>query len=347
VAGPGGAGTASAGKTATAIIPPGGRPHDDDGMGDRDRVRQLLDAVLAGVEDPAASGTGLAARAYLSRFHFDRLVAAAAGEPPGAFRRRLLLERAAHRLVAGPATVEQVAAEAGYGSAAAFSRAFRRAYGRAPAQFRSSPPAGLRLPAPNGVHFHPPGGLRLPRTRTRNGMDTIDLMLDHDAWMTGRMLELAEGLDDDRLDRPITVSVGHPERDGGLEGVTAPATLRSLLAHLVWTKEMWIAAVQGRPAPAAEESLADLRRRHADAAPRFAALVRAELGAGRGDETFIDATCEPPESFTYAGMTAHVLTYSAYRRTLAAAALLDAGISELGTGNPIGFSDGTGPAPGR
>ncbi len=119
----------------------------------------------------------------------------------------------------------------------------------------------------------------------------------------------------------------------------------TLLTHLVWEKEMWVAAVQGRPAPRPDGSLADLRRRHADAAPRFAALVRQELAAGRGGETFIDATCEPPESFTYAGMTAHVLTFSAYRRTLAAAALLDAGVSELGTGNPIGFPDGAGPAP--
>jgi hypothetical protein len=39
-------------------------------------------------------------------------------------------------------------------------------------------------------------------------MDTIELMLEHDAWMTGRMLERAEGLDAERLDRPVTISAG-------------------------------------------------------------------------------------------------------------------------------------------
>jgi AraC family transcriptional regulator len=55
---------------------------------------------------------------------------------------------------------------------------------------------------------------------------------------------------------------------------------------------------------------------------------------------FIDATCDPPESFTFAGMIAHVLTFAAYRRTLAAGALLDAGVTDVGIGNPIGFGAG-------
>jgi hypothetical protein len=37
----------------------------------------------------------------------------------------------------------------------------------------------------------------------------------------------------------------------------------------------------------------------------------------RLDETFVDAVCDPPEVFTYGGMIAHVLTFGAYRRTLA------------------------------
>ena len=35
---------------------------------------------------------------YLSRSHFDRVTSATAGEDPAAFRRRILMERAAFRL---------------------------------------------------------------------------------------------------------------------------------------------------------------------------------------------------------------------------------------------------------
>ncbi len=36
-------------------------------------------------------------------------------------------------------------------------------------------------------------------------------------------------------------------------------------------------------------------------------------------------------------MIAHVLTFAAYRRTLALGALIDADITDLGIGNPITF----------
>jgi AraC family transcriptional regulator len=56
---------------------------------------------------------------------------------------------------------------------------------------------------------------------------------------------------------------------------------------------------------------------------------------GRLDETFVDAICDPPEVFTYGGMIAHVLTFAAHRRTLVAGALADAGITDLGAGDPM------------
>ena len=78
-------------------------------------------------------------------------------------------------------------------------------------------------------------------------MDVTALMLEHDSWVVGQMLERASDLPDQRLDQPITVSIGHPGRSGGLDGITDTATLRSLLAHLVWQKEMWLAAPQDHP----------------------------------------------------------------------------------------------------
>jgi AraC family transcriptional regulator len=44
-----------------------------------DRLRTMIDVLVRSLDDPA-QGEELARRAYLSRFHFDRLVAAALRE---------------------------------------------------------------------------------------------------------------------------------------------------------------------------------------------------------------------------------------------------------------------------
>src|SRR5690606_3369832 len=75
-----------------------------------DRLRDVIDAVLEAL-DEGLDGPAMAARAMLSPFHFNRLVRSGIGEAPGAFRRRLLLERAAWRLGRG-ASVTEAALEA-------------------------------------------------------------------------------------------------------------------------------------------------------------------------------------------------------------------------------------------
>src|SRR5881394_2224128 len=137
----------------------------------RDRLRALIDSIVDSLDDDAG-GEELARRVHFSRFHFDRLLASALGESPGAFRRRLLLERAAWELGHG-AGVTEVAFRAGYASLEAFSRAFSRAYGAPPSRFDGD----FRLQAPNGVHFHPPGGLLVPPDERRTTMDLTDRML--------------------------------------------------------------------------------------------------------------------------------------------------------------------------
>jgi AraC family transcriptional regulator len=78
-----------------------------------------------------------------------------------------------------------------------------------------------------------------------------------------------------------------------------------------------------------------MRSRLAEEGATFLAHVQEFTEQGRLDETFVDALCEPPEVFTYGGMIAHVLTFAAHRRTLVAGALLDAGVSDLGAGDPM------------
>jgi AraC-like DNA-binding protein len=300
----------------------------------RDRLRELLDLIVGSVErtgggEQRERGASLAGRAFLSRYHFDRLVAAALGEPPGAFRRRLLLERAAYQLRIGDQPVTAVAFTAGYESVDGFARAFRRAYGCPPSVLRREPAIRLALPATNGIHFHPPGGLRLPADAERTDMDIATRLLEHDCWLVGQLLDRAGELTDEQLDRPITLNV---------ESIDDDMTPRSLLSALVATKEMWTASVDGRQVPShADSSIAGLRQRFAVAGPAFLQLARAVRSRGDEGATFIDATCEPPHTFTYGGMFSHVLTFSAYRRTLVCLALHDMGVTELGLGDPMGY----------
>jgi AraC family transcriptional regulator len=167
-------------------------------------------------------------------------------------------------------------------------------------------------------------------------VDVLAAMLEHDCWLTGQLLARAAGLEDQVLDRPVAVI------PGGLEDGT---TLRGLLTHLVWQKEMWTAAVEGRPAPdAGTAPVADLRARHRVIGRRYVELARDALAGGRADEAFIDATCDPPMTFTIGGMIAHVLTFAAHRRTLVLDALRRAGVADLEFGDPSAFVAQGGPA---
>lgn len=60
------------------------------------------------------------------------------------------------------------------------------------------------------------------------------------------------------------------------------------------------------------------------------------------DDTFLDATCQPPQVLSHGGVLAHVLTFSAVRRTMAVGALENAGVTDLGAGDPMAFVGGSG-----
>src|SRR5499427_803109 len=165
-----------------------------------DRLRDVIDAVIEAL-DEGLDGRAVAARAMLSTFHFNRLVRAGIGEPPAAFRRRLLLERAAWRLARG-ISVTDAALEAGYDAVEAFSRAFARAHSVPPSRFANEL-RDFRLAAPNHIHFHPPGGLLLPGQSRTTTMDLSDRLIEHEHWHTERLLEQAATLSDAALDRKV------------------------------------------------------------------------------------------------------------------------------------------------
>lgn len=294
-----------------------------------DTFADFVDQLTRALDTEGAAGDrgeDWATRLHFSRFHFDRMITAVAGEPPGAFRRRILLERAAYRMITTTAPLIDIAVEAGYGSHEAFSRAFARGYGAAPAAWRRKP-GHLQIPAPSGVHFHPPGGLRLPARDKVSAMQLLTTMVEHHVWLTGEMVRLAERLTDDQLDQPIVLDVDDDEQ-----------TIRTLLSRLIGQLGMWNAAMATRDydwAVEEHESLTSMRQRLAVEGPTYLSHVREVVDADRLDDTFVDALCQPAEVFTYGGMIAHVLTFAAHRRTLVVLALGRHGVDDLGWGDPM------------
>ena len=292
-----------------------------------DRLRDVVDAVIEAL-DEGLDGRALAARAMLSPFHFNRLVRAGIGEAPAAFRRRLLLERAAWHLGRG-ASVTDAGLEAGYDAIEAFSRAFTRAHGVPPSRFAGEP-RDFRLAAPNGIHFHPPGGLLLPGQPRTSTKDLSDRLVEHDHWHTARLLEQAATLSDAALDRHVRPGFVVHDFEGPEPDV------RTMLERIVFTKEVWTAAIGGRDIPPRGDCrIAGLQARLAVVQPQFTALVRRIRDRNEWDDAFVDALCTPPVSFTFGSVIAHILTVGVVRRQTVIGALRDLGIADAEARDPI------------
>jgi AraC family transcriptional regulator len=98
------------------------------------RVRRYVDDHL----DAELGIDALAGVAQLSRAHFVRRFAAAAGVAPSRYVLGRRLERARRLLLATDGSVAGIAIATGFGSGNYFGKVFRRAYGLSPGEFRNS-----------------------------------------------------------------------------------------------------------------------------------------------------------------------------------------------------------------
>jgi hypothetical protein len=146
------------------------------------------------------------------------------------------------------------------------------------------------------------------------------------------LLDAAATLPAEALERPL--------RPGFVavwfEGEEPSAAL--MAERLVFTLEVWVAAIAGEPMPATAGM--ELLRRFDRAARDFARLARAIRDRGAWDDAFVDALCEPPQSFTYGGVLAHILTYGAVRREMLASVLAELGARVPSSGDPIEWEAG-------
>jgi AraC family transcriptional regulator len=99
----------------------------------------LLRRVAEHVEHAAAppSVEELARLCGLSRSHFIRSFHRSTGATPAKYVEAARISRAKARLVGGHEPIGAIAAALGFGSAAAFSKVFRRATGRSPSDYRA------------------------------------------------------------------------------------------------------------------------------------------------------------------------------------------------------------------
>ncbi|KUI36055.1 AraC family transcriptional regulator [Mycobacterium sp. IS-1590] len=298
----------------------------------RDRLRELLDAVVA---DDNSGVDSMARSTHASEFHFSREVRRLTGEPPAAMRRRIMLERAAWRLQQGE-RVSAVAADEGWSSVEVFSRAFRRTFGVPPSR---ADDVGFRVAAPNGLHFHPPHSLWLDNAGEAKEPDISQLMVAHDVADTAYLIGRAGLLTKDQWREELSPGQVILDWDGPEPSVGA------VLGAIVWTKQVWLATIEGRDFPdrsaTRPESItaAQLAGHHDDIAKRWTTMVSEYAADGRMGDTVIDALCDPPESFQLYGIVAHVLGYSAHRRGLVRAMLARHGI-DTHRGDPLEWMRG-------
>jgi AraC family transcriptional regulator len=100
------------------------------------RMHRVLAYIDQHLEQPINLNT-LAEVAHFSPFHFHRLFSAWMGETFGDYLRRRRVEVAAMRLAAQPRTrILNIALSVGFGSAEAFTRAFKNRFGCSPTAWR-------------------------------------------------------------------------------------------------------------------------------------------------------------------------------------------------------------------
>jgi hypothetical protein len=164
-------------------------------------------------------------------------------------------------------------------------------------------------------------------------------MVDHDIADTVYLIARSQELSKEQWTEQISPGQVVLDWDGPEPSVGA------VLGAIVWTKQVWLASIEGRDFPSRDATKPEsttpqqLAAHHDEIARRWTTMVSDYAAEGRLADTVIDALCDPPESFQLHGIVAHVLTYSAHRRELARSMLTRHGV-HTGRGDPLDWMRG-------
>ena len=168
-------------------------------------------------------------------------------------------------------------------------------------------------------------------------MDLYDIFAGAESFHTRKLLEHARELTPEQLDAPLNNKTYVFPWD-------SPArSLRDLLLRIVQTKEIWTAALTGgtfsdpKLEPPEQGTPDVLLARLQKVDVEFDRVLKDVRNRNAWSDTFVDALCEPPETFTFGGMFAHVVTFNGYQRLVALDALRRLGVKVEGFGCPTEY----------
>lgn len=161
------------------------------------RIARVTDFIAENLDDDLRVER-LAEVAYFSPFHFHRIYREATGETVTDTVRRLRLHRAAVELTREEQPLAKIAKRAGYGTLAAFSRAFSADYGIPPGAYRlrgkllpPNPKKATTAVMPYRVEIEPFAGARLAAIEHRGDYQMIgNSFAQLQIWFAARKLPL-------------------------------------------------------------------------------------------------------------------------------------------------------------
>src|SRR5437764_6137764 len=118
--------------------------------------------------------------------------------------------------------------------------------------------------------------------------------------------------------------------------------------NIIFTKEVWTAALSGadmdmKGPPQSQRSPQALLQRLEKTDAELHRILGDIRNRSGWDDTFVDALCEPAETFTYGGVFAHIMTFNAHRRLIALDALRQLGVQTEGFGDPMEYEESVAP----
>ena len=158
-------------------------------------------------------------------------------------------------------------------------------------------------------------------------MDLLDRLLGHDAWTTGKLFDLAQGLPDEQLDHEFDLG---------------QRTLRNTVEHIVRNIEGWTDLMNEqpiRPRPKDNLSLVELRRRYDLAVVDFGKTARRLRDEQRLDDQYLDTLDQPARAKSFGGTILHVLTHNHSHRTEILHMLERLGVKNLIEGDVLGWEE--------